>query len=73
MPQNFVPPQGGYEDLLSFRKARIVYDATVRICERFLENETEHVTRWCRPRVLVNKTQSKEAGPPEHPRKLKPN
>jgi four helix bundle protein len=37
MPQNFIPPHGAYEDLLSFRKARIVYDATVRFCERFLE------------------------------------
>ena len=37
MPQNFIPPHGGYEDLLSFQKARIVYDGTVRFCERFLE------------------------------------
>jgi len=32
----FIPPHGGYEDLLSFQKARIVYDGTVRFCERFL-------------------------------------
>jgi four helix bundle suffix protein len=37
MPENFIPPHGGYEDLLSFQKARIVYDATVRFCGRFLE------------------------------------
>ena len=37
VPQNFIPPHGGYENLLSFRKGRIVYDATVRFCERFLE------------------------------------
>ena len=37
MPQNFIPPHGGYEHLLSFRKARTVYDGTVRFCERFLE------------------------------------
>lgn len=36
MPQNFIPPHGGYEELLSFQKARIVYDATVCFCERFL-------------------------------------
>jgi 23S rRNA-intervening sequence protein len=29
MPQNFIPPHGGYENLLSFRKARAVYDGTV--------------------------------------------
>ena len=37
VPQNFIPPHGGYENLLSFRKARIVYDRTVRFCERFLD------------------------------------
>jgi hypothetical protein len=37
MTANFIPPHGGYEELLSFRKARIVYDGTVRFCERFLE------------------------------------
>ena len=37
MPQNFIPPHGGYENLLSFRKARIVYDGTIRFCERFLD------------------------------------
>jgi len=36
MPEHFIPPHGGYEDLLSFRKARIVYDGTSRFCERFL-------------------------------------
>jgi four helix bundle suffix protein len=32
----FIPPHGGYEKLLSFQMARIVYDGTVRFCERFL-------------------------------------
>jgi four helix bundle protein len=36
VPPNFIPPYGGYEDLLSFQKARTVYDGTVRFCERFL-------------------------------------
>jgi len=33
----FIPPHGGYEKLLSFQMARIVYDGTVRFCERFLK------------------------------------
>ncbi len=37
MPERFIPPHGGYENLLAFQKARIVYDGTVRFCERFLE------------------------------------
>ena len=37
MAEGFIPPHGGYEDLLSFQKARIVYDGTVRFCERLLK------------------------------------
>ena len=36
-PEGFIPPHGGYEELLSFQKARIVYDGTVRFCERVLK------------------------------------
>lgn len=32
----FIPPHGGYERLLSFQKARIVYDGTVWFCKRYL-------------------------------------
>jgi four helix bundle suffix protein len=35
--ERFIPPQGGYENLLCFQKARVVYDGTVRFCGRFLE------------------------------------
>jgi four helix bundle suffix protein len=40
MPTHFIPPHGGYEDLLSFQKARIVYDGTVRFCERFVDKRS---------------------------------
>jgi hypothetical protein len=39
-PAGVLPPQGGYEDLLSFQKARIVYDGTVRFCERFVDRRS---------------------------------
>lgn len=39
-PQTFLPPHGGYENLISFQKARIVYDATVRYCERFVDKRS---------------------------------
>ena len=32
----FIPPHGGYRNLLSYQRAEIVYDATVRFCARFL-------------------------------------
>ncbi|HLH56226.1 MAG TPA: four helix bundle suffix domain-containing protein [Verrucomicrobiae bacterium] len=34
--KGFIPAHGGYKRLLSFEKARIVYDATVVFCERFV-------------------------------------
>jgi four helix bundle suffix protein len=37
MTERFIPPHGGYQNLLSFQKARIVYDGTVRFCARFLK------------------------------------
>lgn len=36
-PAGFIPPHGGYQDLFSFQKAQIVYDATVYFCQRFLD------------------------------------
>ena len=32
----FIPPYGNYRELLSYRKAEIIYDLTFRFCERFL-------------------------------------
>jgi four helix bundle suffix protein len=39
----FIPPHGGYQNLLSYRKALIVYDATVRFCERFMNKRDRTV------------------------------
>lgn len=32
----FIPKHGGYKDLLTYRKSLIIYDATVRFCQRFV-------------------------------------
>jgi hypothetical protein len=37
MTEGFIPPQGGYQKLLSYRKAEIVFDATVYFCGRFID------------------------------------
>ncbi len=37
MQNGFIPPHGGYRDLLSYRKAKIIYDATVFFCERYID------------------------------------
>ena len=39
-PEGFTPAHGGYEDLLSFQKARIVFDGTVRFCDRFVDKRS---------------------------------
>ena len=38
-PEGFIPPHGGYQNLLSYQKAQIVYDATVYFCARFLSKK----------------------------------
>lgn len=37
MTERFIPPHGGYKTLLSYQKAEIIYDATVRFCDRFFD------------------------------------
>jgi four helix bundle protein len=41
--EGFIPEHGGYETLLSYQKARIVYDGTVWFCERFLDPRSRTV------------------------------
>lgn len=40
MPDGFIAPHGGYEALLSYRKALLVFDATVFFCERFIDRRS---------------------------------
>ena len=35
--QGFIPPHGGYRELLCFQKAEVIYDFTYRFCELFLK------------------------------------
>ena len=43
MQSGFIPAHGGYRNLLSYRKAEIVYDATVRFCHRFMDHRDRTV------------------------------
>jgi len=40
MSRGFIPPHGGYRNLLSYKKAEIVYDATVYFCDRFVDKRS---------------------------------
>src|SRR5215510_1949581 len=35
--ERFIPPHGGYAGLAAYQKALVVFQATARFCERFLE------------------------------------
>lgn len=35
-----VPPHGGYRELKSFQMAEIVYDATVKFCDRYIDRRS---------------------------------
>ncbi len=35
-----IPPHGGYKKLKSFQHAELVYDATVKFCDRFVEKRS---------------------------------
>jgi four helix bundle protein len=35
-PEGFIPVHGNYKELLSYRKAEVIYDITFRFCERCL-------------------------------------
>jgi four helix bundle suffix protein len=38
--EGFIPPHGGYEKLFSYPKTQIIYDATVRFCDRFIDRKS---------------------------------
>lgn len=40
MTEGFIPSHGGYHKLFSYRKAEIVYDATVYFCDRFIDRRS---------------------------------
>ncbi|HEY4561496.1 MAG TPA: four helix bundle suffix domain-containing protein [Thermoanaerobaculia bacterium] len=40
MSERFIPPHGGYKNLLSYQKAEIVYDATIHFCNCFIDRRS---------------------------------
>lgn len=37
---DLIPPHGGYQNLKSFQHAELVYDATVKFCDRFIDRRS---------------------------------
>src|SRR4051812_22885220 len=40
LDKGFIPPHGGYENLLSYQKSQIIYDATAKFCDRFIDRKS---------------------------------
>jgi len=40
MNNNLIPPHGGYRQLKSFQHAELVYDSTVKFCDRFIDRRS---------------------------------
>lgn len=40
MTKSFLPPHGGYRQLLTYRKAEIIFDGTVEFCRRFVDRRS---------------------------------
>jgi len=38
--EGFIPPHGGYEKLLAYHKAVVVFDATLHFCDRFIDKRS---------------------------------
>jgi four helix bundle suffix protein len=38
--QSLIPPHGGFRELKSFQHAELVYDATVKFCDRFIDKRS---------------------------------
>jgi hypothetical protein len=67
--EGFTPAHGGYEDLLSFQKARIVFDGTMRFCDRFIDKRSRTRDQMVQAARSANRTSSKAARLAAPPRK----
>jgi len=54
-PAGFIPPHGGYQKLFAYTKTQIIYDATVRFCERFIDRKS----RTCDQMVQATRSANK--------------
>ncbi len=69
MTDGFIPPHGGYANLLSYRKAEIVFDATVYFCDRFFEKRDRTYDQMIQAARSGKQNIAKGAKPPALRRK----
>ncbi len=52
-----IPKHGGYRNLKSFKVVQLVYDVTVRVCERYLNSRsrtTDQMVQAAQPKAFEN-------------------
>jgi hypothetical protein len=65
-----IPLHGGYRKLKSFQVAQLVYDVTVRFCDRYLERRSrthDQMVQAARSSVQNIAGAAKPAAPPRKP------
>lgn len=63
MTEGFIPPHGGYRELLSYQKSKIVYDGTVHFCNRFISKRSRtHDQMACAPEPWRRRIQAARSG-----------
>jgi hypothetical protein len=68
--ESLIPKHGGYRNLKSFQVAQLVYDVTVRFCDRLLRNAAAPMTKWFRQPEAECRTSPKAARRQAPPKKL---
>lgn len=60
-PDGFIPKHGGYEKLITYQKAVIIYDGTQYFCKKYFRQFDRTIDKLCRPQDQENRTLLKEA------------
>jgi len=54
-PDGFIPKYGGYEHLITYQKAEIIFDGQSILPRNIFTHTTALLIKWCRQHVPGNK------------------
>ena len=60
-PNGFIPPHGGYQNLMSYQMAEIVYDAHCLFCNKYINKFQEPHDQMVQAAKVENKILQKAA------------
>jgi hypothetical protein len=67
--EGLIPKHGGYRNLKSFQVAQLVYDVTVRFCDRYVDRFSRTKDQMVQAARSGCKISPKAAWPQAHPKK----